>query len=101
MNRSGSILRNSVFQTFAAMIIGAGCGLIFGTSMSSFKFIGDIWLNCLKMILVPLVFCTMTLAVGGQSSLKTLGRVALRIFFILHDYNSGSVSYRIFHSSDI
>ena len=80
MNRSGSILRNSVFQTFAAMIIGAGCGLIFGTSMSSFKFIGDIWLNCLKMILVPLVFCTMTLAVGGQSSLKTLGRVALRIF---------------------
>jgi len=72
--------KNFVFMTFAAMIAGALLGLAFGKSMSEFKFIGDIWLNCLKMILVPMVFCTMALAVGTQSDLRTLGRVALRIF---------------------
>ena len=72
--------KSSVFQTFAAMILGAILGLVLGDTMSSFKFIGDIWLNCLKMILVPLIFCTMTLAIGTQSNLKTLGRIALRLF---------------------
>lgn len=72
--------KNFVFMTFAAMIAGAILGLAFGETMSGFKFIGDIWLNCLKMILVPMVFCTMALAVGTQSDLRTLGRVALRIF---------------------
>lgn len=72
--------KNSIFLTFIAMLIGAVFGMVFGNSMSQFKFIGDIWLNCLKMILVPMVFCTMTLAVGTQSNIRTLGRVALRIF---------------------
>ena len=75
-----SIWGNSIFLTIAAMILGAVLGLVFGESMSEFKFIGDIWLNCLKMILVPMVFCTMTLAVGTQTDMRTLGRVALRIF---------------------
>lgn len=72
--------KNNIFLTLAAMGIGAALGLIFGDKMAEFKFIGDIWLNCLKMILVPMVFCTMTLAVGTQSDMRTLGRVALRIF---------------------
>lgn len=72
--------KNSVFLTLAAMVLGAILGLVLGETMSQFKFIGDIWLNCLKMILVPMVFCVMTLAVGTQSNMRTLGRVALRIF---------------------
>ena len=73
------IWKSSVAQTLTAMVVGALLGLYFGKGMSEFKFIGDIWLNCLKMILVPMVFVTMALAVGSQSSLKTLGRVAFRI----------------------
>lgn len=72
--------KNTTLLTFVAMVIGAVLGMVFGKSMSNFKFIGDIWLNCLKMILAPMVFCILTLAVGTQSNLKTLGRVALKIF---------------------
>lgn len=74
------IWKQTMFWTFAAMIAGAVLGMVFGERMSDFKFIGTIWLNCIKMILVPLVFCTMVLAVGTQTNLKTLGRVALRLF---------------------
>ena len=64
---------------FIAMIIGAVLGLVFGETMCRFKFIGTIWLNSIKLIMVPLVFTIMILAVGRQTNAKTLGRVALRI----------------------
>lgn len=61
------------------MIIGAVLGLVFGETMCQFKFIGTIWLNSIKMIMVPLVFTIMALSVGRQSNARTLGRVAVRI----------------------
>ncbi len=79
MSEKKPLWKNSVFLTFTAMLVGTALGMIFGETMTNFKFIGSIWLNCLKMILVPMVFCTMTLAVGSQKDLRTLGRVALRI----------------------
>lgn len=70
---------------FIAMIIGAILGLAFGTKMGDFKFIGDIWLNCIKMVVVPLVMCIMVTAVGSQKNLTSLGRVSVRIiaYYIL------------------
>ena len=66
-------------KIFLAMIVGAVLGLVFGERMCQFKFIGDIWLNSIKLIMVPLVFTIMMLAVGRQNNAQTLGRVALRI----------------------
>ena len=70
---------NSAFLNLAAMVLGALLGILFGETMCSFKFIGDIWLNCIKMILVPLVTCMVVTAIGSQKDLRTLGRIALRI----------------------
>jgi len=68
-----------------AMIIGAALGMIFGDAMSNYKFIGDIWLNCIKMVVVPLVFTIMSTSIGRQKSLQSLGRVSSRIlaFYIM------------------
>ncbi len=66
-------------QIFIAMIFGSIFGLFFGETMCQFKFIGTAWLNSIKMIMVPLVFTIMMLAVGRQNNAQTLGRVALRI----------------------
>ena len=70
---------STAMLTLIAMIVGAILGLVFGEKMSSFKFIGTIWLNCIKMILIPLIVCIMVIAVGSQSNLKSLGRTAIRI----------------------
>lgn len=63
---------------FIAMLIGAGLGMYFGKTMGNYKYIGDIWLNSIKMIVVPLVLCIMILAVGGQKDLSSLGRIATK-----------------------
>lgn len=79
MTKAKKLLSNNAILTFVAMIIGAILGLVFGDTMNNFKFIGDIWLNCIKMIIVPLVFCIMVTAVADQEDARSLGRVAARI----------------------
>lgn len=68
-----------------AMVVGAILGLVFGKQMSAFKFIGDIWLNCLKMVVVPMVLCIMVSSITAQKDMKALGRVSVKIityFFV-------------------
>ncbi len=45
-------------QVFSVMILGAVFGLLFGGVMVKLEFIGTIWLNCIKMIVVPMVLMT-------------------------------------------
>lgn len=74
-----SIWKSTTLLTIGAMVLGAVLGLVFGPKMGAFKFIGDLWLNALKLIIVPLVLCIMVLAVGAQEDIKTLGKTAVRI----------------------
>ena len=66
-------------QVFAAMILGAILGLLFGDVMVELEFIGTIWLNCIKMIVVPMVLMTIITGITSQQDLKSLGRIAVRI----------------------
>ena len=72
-------------QIFIAMILGAILGLIFGPTMKALGFIGTIWLNCVKMIVVPMVLVTIITGIISQKNLISLGRIAFRIitYYIL------------------
>ena len=73
------LMNNTALLTFVGMILGSILGLVFGKTMNDYKFIGDIWLNTIKMIIVPLVFCIMVTAIAGQKDTKSLGRVTGRL----------------------
>ena len=62
-----------------ALAAGAVLGLTFGPTMSSLAFIGTIWINMIKMIVVPLIFTIMVLTVAKQTNVSSLGRIAIRI----------------------
>ncbi len=72
-------------QIFIAMILGAVMGLAFGPAMKSVGFIGTIWLNCVKMIVIPMVLVTIITGIISQKNLSSLGRIAVRIicYYIL------------------
>ena len=61
-------------QIFAAMLLGAVLGIVIGEPMTKVGFIGTIWLNCIKMVLVTIVT-----GVVSQKDMKTLGRISFRI----------------------
>jgi len=66
-------------KIFLAMIAGAILGLSIGKPATYLQFIGDIWLNLIRMIIVPLVIVLMVQGISGMDSPKKLGRVLLRL----------------------
>ena len=58
-----------------AMIIGATCGLIFKEDATIVKPLGDLFLNLMFVIIVPLVFLTISLAVAKVKHPKRLGKI--------------------------
>lgn len=69
----------------ASIIIGSMIGLIFGEKASVIKPFGDLFLNLLFMIVVPLVFFSIASAVANMDSMKRLGKIMgsmLTVFII-------------------
>jgi Na+/H+-dicarboxylate symporter len=72
-------------QVFFAMLLGAVFGLVIGDPMMKLGFIGTIWLNMIKMIVVPMVLVTIITGIISQKNVKSLGRISVRImsFYII------------------
>ena len=69
----------------SSIVIGSIIGLIFGEKASVIKPFGDLFLNLLFMIVVPLVFFSIASAVANMDSMKRLGKIMgsmLSIFVI-------------------
>lgn len=61
---------------FISLVLGVLAGFVFGEQMNSFKFIGTIWLNLIKLIIVPLVLVILMQAiVANGHSTGGVGRV--------------------------
>lgn len=82
-----------------AMFLGIAAGLVIGPAMSNFKFIGTVWLNLLKMPLVPLVFTIMVVSVGSQTDLRKLGRVVagILIMYVFTTFAAGCFGMTLAH----
>ena len=77
--RAGGKKVSLTTQVFLAMILGSIAGLVDGQTMVQLGFLGDIWLNCIKMIVVPMVLCTIVTGIISQDSLASLRRVSVRV----------------------
>lgn len=65
-------------QIFIAMILGSICGFIVGPSAQAIGFVGTIWLNMIKMFIVPVVVCLLVKGISSMDSPKTLGRIGIK-----------------------
>ncbi len=59
----------------ASMIAGAALGLIFKKDAAMFKPLGDIFLNLLFTVIVPLVFFSIASSVAAMTNLQRLGKI--------------------------
>lgn len=62
-----------------AIIIGAIIGLIFGEDAEFLSPLGDIFINLMFVVIVPLIFLTITTAIVKMKSPKRLGKIMIRI----------------------
>jgi Na+/H+-dicarboxylate symporter len=66
----------------AALVIGGIGGVVFGTDAAIVKPLGDLFLNLLFMIIVPLVFFSISSAIANMEGMKRLGRIMGSIFLV-------------------
>lgn len=59
----------------AGIIIGALIGLVFGEKATVLAPLGDIFINLMFTIVVPMVFVSITNAVGSMLNMKRLGKI--------------------------
>lgn len=75
------ILKNykSTIILLVAIIIGAICGLIFKEKTEIVKPLGDLFLNLLLVIIVPLIFFTITSSIAKMKQPKRLSKILLSV----------------------
>lgn len=59
----------------AGIIIGGVCGVVFGPAAKAVKPIGDIFLNLMFIMIVPLVFLSVSLAMYNMRKMNMIGKV--------------------------
>lgn len=63
-----------------AIILGAIVGVVWGEGASVLSPLGDVFLNVLLVIIVPLIFLTISTSISNMKQPKRLGKIIITIF---------------------
>lgn len=69
-------------QIFIGMVLGIAVGLFLEPFAVYLKPIGTIFINLIKMIIVPLILFSLVSALTGMDDIKKAGRIGMKSFFI-------------------
>ena len=65
-----------------AILIGSLIGIYFGEAAVKLKPLGDLFINGMFMIVVPLVFITISSSIAGMNDMNRLGKIMKNLFLI-------------------
>ncbi|GIN40172.1 dicarboxylate/amino acid:cation symporter [Heyndrickxia oleronia] len=72
----------STFLLLFSIVIGGVAGVVFGSKATIVKPFGDLFLNLMFTIIVPLVFFSIASAIANMSGMKRLGKIMGSIFLV-------------------
>lgn len=67
-------------QIVIAIVLGLVVGLVLGEKAEGIKVVGDLFIQLLKMIIIPLIMASMVAGVVSLGDVRKLGRIGLRTF---------------------
>ena len=71
-------LRHLYIQVLIGIGLGVLCGWLFPSFAPTAKLIGDTFINLIRMIIVPVIFCSIVTGIAGAGSMKKVGRLGLK-----------------------
>jgi aerobic C4-dicarboxylate transport protein len=66
------------FQVLAAIVVGVLVGYFYPDTGTSMKPLGDGFIKLIKMIIAPIIFCTVVTGIAGMEDMKKVGRVGAK-----------------------
>ncbi len=73
-----SLLKTLYFWVLVAVVAGVVVGFFFPEFAQTLKPLGDLFISLIKMVIAPLIFCSMALGIAGSGEVKKVGRVGLK-----------------------
>lgn len=62
-------------QVLTAIVIGIGVGHFYPELGTALKPLGDAFIHLIKMLIAPIIFCTVVTGIAGMGDMKKVGRV--------------------------
>jgi aerobic C4-dicarboxylate transport protein len=71
---SKAIYKSLYFQVIVAIVIGVGLGHFYPDTGAAMKPLGDGFIKLIKMIIAPIIFCTIVVGIAGMEDMKKVGK---------------------------
>jgi aerobic C4-dicarboxylate transport protein len=68
------LYRSLYFQVIVAIIIGVLLGHFYPEAGKAMKPLGDAFIKLIKMIIAPIIFCTVVVGIAGMEDMKKVGK---------------------------
>ena len=65
-------------QVLIGITLGILCGWLFPSFAPTAKLISDTFINMIRMIIAPVIFCSIVTGIAGAGSMKKVGRVGVK-----------------------
>jgi aerobic C4-dicarboxylate transport protein len=72
------IYRHLYFQVLTAIALGVLLGYFYPETGAEMKPLGDGFIKLIKMIIAPIIFCTVVTGIAGMEDMKKVGRVGVK-----------------------
>jgi aerobic C4-dicarboxylate transport protein len=81
MNPAGNppqpVYRSLYFQVLVAIAIGVALGHFFPEIGAQMKPLGDAFIKLIKMMIAPIIFCTVVTGIAGMENMKAVGKTGV------------------------
>ena len=68
------LYRSLYFQVICAVIAGVALGFFYPSVGESMKPLGDGFIKLIKMMIAPIIFCTVVVGIAGMEDMKKVGK---------------------------
>ena len=69
-----AVFKSLYFQVIVAIIIGVSLGHFYPETGAAMKPLGDGFIKLIKMIIAPIIFCTIVVGIAGMEDMKKVGK---------------------------
>lgn len=69
-------------KIIGGLVLGLATGLLFGESAQALKPIGTLFINLIKMLIVPLIFVTLVSGIVAMDDVSKMGRIGIKTFVL-------------------
>ncbi|MHC1729060.1 MAG: dicarboxylate/amino acid:cation symporter [Syntrophobacteraceae bacterium] len=73
----GRFYKHFYFKVLAAIAVGIALGNFYPALGEQMKPLGDAFIKLIKMLIAPIIFCTVVVGIASMENLKKVGRVGL------------------------